>query len=230
MQSPLFPRFREDTPTFDDVHVEMRPLLSLLFRALEFGAVKNHAYFDEISDGEKPRPYVREIIVKDHAHRHLRDHGVSVEEDHLWVLQEPLRALAVRYNDTHLRVLKAKNGRVPGCGNQRIRRRFYNQWPSHYQDLDGEIVTTKWNLLLLWDFDAAFNIGKVWLAFPVRAGSRSADVVCAWMEEIQHPATDIVIPIEDPKIAAQDERDLRSLLEEKPKDQEERDDEASSSA
>lgn len=230
MQQPFPPSFWKPSqrpPSFHEVQSELRDLLALLFRALEFGAVKNHAYFDELSDGERPRPHVREMVVRDHAARHLRDHKISVEED-LTIFSEALRALVVRHKGTHLRVLKARNGIVPGCGLSKPRRRFYNQSPTSYKEQDGTFVSTKWNLLLLWDFDSVFNIGKVWLVFPTRAALRSAEVGYAWIEELQHPVTNIQIPAPDPDSAAQDEQELRDLLDDKGENEEKRDDEAES--
>ena len=79
---------------------------------------------------------------------------------------------------------------MPGCGESLQRRQFYNQEPSKYIDSQsGLIRQTKLNLLGLWDFDSNFNLSQLWRCCPMRAGTRTAEVMTHWHEPVPHPAT-----------------------------------------
>src|SRR5262249_21859834 len=141
------------------------------------------------SDNERPRPHIREMILRDQAKRYLQQHHFVIEDEEVSIGNEPLAALLIRCGSVQIRILKGRGGLIPGCGESKGRRSFYNQRPSTYLDpRTNRARTTKLNLVLIWDFDCHFNISELWLACPLRAGEKSADVLTQWLEPIPHPA------------------------------------------
>jgi hypothetical protein len=198
-------------PTFDAALDALGPIPNLLYRALEFGTIQNRTYWDQLCGGERPGLHVREMLVRHQAKRFLLREQIPVEEDRFSVETEPLVALVFRYEDIAVRVLKGRNGIVPGCGRSRNRRRFYNQVPQLFLDKSRKARKTKLNLLVLWDFDGSFNLNQLWLACPISAGRTAAQVRCLWTQSIpfavgQIPTASQVQPGDD---------DLRSLLEDR---------------
>ena len=182
-----FPRFHATVSALGDIP-------ALLYRALEFGTGINREFFEKLSQNEKPRPHIREMIVRDQAKQFLRRNDFSVDEEPVSVGNEPLAALVIRLGPVQIRVLKASGGVVPGCGTSDRRRSFYNQYREVYQDRLGKVRETRLNLLVLWDFDSLFNLHQLWMACPMRGGERSADVLLYWHEKLEHPAEVPVIP------------------------------------
>jgi hypothetical protein len=151
--------------------------------------------------------------VRHQARRFLEANNIAVtDEEPLTMQYEPLIALVLTYKNICIRVLKGKRGVVPGCGRSKARRRFYNQRPSLLRLDDGTVFESKWNLLFLWDFDAAFNVSKVWLVFPIQGGSKPADVRYWLHEEIKHPATSTPVQYPEPATAVNPDDELRRLL------------------
>jgi hypothetical protein len=189
MQTMLFQHSAsDDVPGFPQVLSALGTIPAILYRALEFGTAQNRAYFETLSENEPPRLHVREMIVRDMAKRFLERSEFVVEEDRLMVGSEPLVALVLRWNGIQIRILKGKNGVLPGCGRSVNRKRFYRQLPSTYLDDAKRPKRSKLNVVLLWDFDAVFNLKKLWLVCPRTAGARAHDVTWFWHESIPHPA------------------------------------------
>jgi hypothetical protein len=176
-------------PTFAQTISALGNMPAISYRALEFGRAPNRTFFETLSQKERPRPHVREIIVRDQAKRFLERNDFQVDEESVTVGNEPLSALVVRCGIIQIRVLKGAGGIVPGCGESFRRRHFYNQRPDLYIDRKGQTRQTRLNLLALWDFNTVFNLDKIWLVCPMRAGETSADVLWHWHEPIPHPAT-----------------------------------------
>jgi hypothetical protein len=174
-------------PSFELTMAALGQIPEFLFRALEFGTSQNRSFFETLSEGEAPRSHLREMIVRDQAKRFLERNEFHVDDDPLAVGNEPLSALVLRCGPVQVRVLKSADGLVPGCGGSFRRRRFYNQASDYYRDARGKTQKTKLNLLFLWNFDATFNLGQVWLTCPIRAGETSEEVVSHFHEPIPHP-------------------------------------------
>jgi hypothetical protein len=173
MQTMLFQHSAsDDVPGFPQVLSALGTIPAILYRALEFGTAQNRAYFETLSENEPPRLHVREMIVRDMAKRFLERSEFVVEEDRLMVGSEPLVALVLRWNGIQIRILKGKNGVLP----------------STYLDDAKRPKRSKLNVVLLWDFDAVFNLKKLWLVCPRTAGARAHDVTWFWHESIPHPA------------------------------------------
>lgn len=223
LQLPLLQPDSGKFPSFKQAVDALGIVPEILYRALEFGTSQNRLFFEQLSEKERPRPHIREIIVRDQAKRFLQRNDFQVEDEVINVGGEPLAALLTRWGPVQIRTLKAISGLVPGCGDSFKRRRFYNQLPDLYLGRDGKTRQTRLNLLFLWDFDPTFNLGNVWLSLPLRAGENSADVVTFWHEPLPHPAT--LAPDVKAGTARQEAEDeLEKLLrddEQKPEDEEE---------
>jgi hypothetical protein len=152
------------------------------------------------------------MLVRDQAKRHLISNGLTVKEERFQILPEPLISLLILANGYAIRVLKGKDGIIPGCGLSGRRRKFYNQASMRYLDPSGKIAQTHTNLILLWDFNTAFGIQAVWLACPQIAGARSQDVVLAWKESIQNPVVEASALVSEKSIPDDTDRQLEALL------------------
>jgi len=200
-------------PSFERTRSALGQIPEFLFRALEYGTSQNRLFFETLSENERPRPHLREMIVRDQGRRFLERNNFQVDDELVSVGNEPLSALLLRCGPVQLRVLKSVDGLPPGCGDSLRRRRFYNQAGDLYRDRNGETRSTKLNLLFLWNFDQAFNLGQVWLACTLRAGETSADVVTHFNEPLPHPSTSLTQPSAE-KAIKQAEDDLERLLKE----------------
>lgn len=180
----------EPLPHFEEVTRVLDSFLWLLYESLEAGATICRRYYEELSDGELPEPYLREMMVRAQAKRYLARNGLhakNIRERGFNLASEPLLSMLIHYKGFAIRVLKAKGGIPPGCGRSRRRKDFYNQVPIAYLGDDRKPSYSKTNLLLLWDFSSRFGIASVWVACPEVAGARSQDVVLAWRELIPNP-------------------------------------------
>ena len=199
-------------PSFARVMEDVAPLTQLIFRSLEIGTEGCRKYYDEQCGGEPPSSHLREMIVRDQAKRHLTGTGLLVKEERFQMPSEPLISLLILANGYAIRVLKGKDGIIPGCGISARRRKFYNQVAMRYLDLNGQVKGTHTNLILLWDFNPAFGIQAVWLACPQVAGARSQDVVLAWKERIQSPVIEAVTSSPDSDTHEDVDHELEVLL------------------
>jgi hypothetical protein len=199
-------------PSFARVMEDIAPLTRLIFWSLEIGTEGCRKYYDEQCGGDPPSSHLREMIVRDQAKRHLIGGGLLVKEERFQMPSEPLISLLILASGYAIRVLKGKDGIIPGCGLSARRRKFYNQVPMRYLDTDGAIKGTHTNLILLWDFNAAFGIQAVWLACPQVAGARSQDVVLAWKESIQNPVVEAAAAAVDPETHEEVDHELEVLL------------------
>lgn len=196
---------------------EVESLMRLLYESLDAGTTVCRKYYDDNCDGENPEAHLREMIVRDQAKRYLIKNGLRVtevkERRGLRLATEPLISLLLHYKGFALRVLKAKKGVPPGCGLSKRRREFYNQASVRFLDDDGKPVGSKTNLLVLWDFAPSFGIGRVWLACPEVAGSRSQDVVLAWQELLPSPVVQAAKVQDVPMGTAENEQIAEQELE-----------------
>jgi hypothetical protein len=187
----------EPLPSFSETIGDLESFMTLLYQALEAGAVICRRYYDELCGGESPEAYLREMVVRGQAKRYLKENGLhvkSIKERGFSLASEPLLSLLVHHRGYAIRVLKAKHGIAPGCGKSKRRRDFYNQVSVAYVGDDGKPAHSNTNLLVFWDFSPKFGIASVWLACPEVAGSRSQDVVLAWQELMPSPVVKAAQP------------------------------------
>ena len=171
------------------------PLVAQVYESLEAGATVCRRYYEELSGGMRPEPYLREMMIRSQAKQYLTQSGLEVRdirEPKLNLATEPLLSLLIHCKGFAIRVLKAKRGISPGCGRSKRRKNFYNQVPVTYINEAGKPASSKHNLLVFWDFSSSFGVGSVWLACPEIAGARPQDVVLAWQELIPNPVTQTV--------------------------------------
>lgn len=215
LQLPLLRCINGKAPSFQKTLAALGELSTYFYEAMEFGSTHVHQYFEKQSDNEKPRPHIREMILRDQAKRYLQRHHFVIEDEEISLGNEPLAALLVRCGPVQIRILKGRGGLIPGCGESIGRRSFYNQRSSTYMDpRTRRARVTKLNLVLIWDFDPHFNISQLWLACPLRAGEKSADVLTQWLEPIPHPAViaaHVPVSSDDAQQKADDE--LERLLD-----------------
>ena len=188
LQLNLLPPTAPVRPSFARTLSALGEIPAYLYRALEFGTERNRTFFKELSQNERPRPHIRESIVRDQGKRFLERNRFQVEEEAIVLGSEPLSALILRCGLIQIRVLKGPEGIVPGCGTSMRRRRFYNQQSDLYIDRSGGTRQTKLNLICLWEFDRNFNLAGLRLVYPIRAGEASADVLTEWNEPLPYPA------------------------------------------
>jgi len=185
----------ESLPSFRDVASVLGPLVSQIYESLDAGAAVCRRYYEELSSGVRPEPYLREMMIRSQAKLYLTQSGLQVKdirEPKLNLATEPLLSLLMHYKGFAIRVLKAKRGISPGCGRSKRRKNFYNQVPVSFINEEGKPASSKHNLLVFWDFTSTFGVGSVWLACPAVAGARPQDVVLAWQELIPNPVTQTV--------------------------------------
>jgi hypothetical protein len=182
----------EPLPSFREVMAVLGPLVPQVYESLEAGAAVCRRYYEELSAGVRPEPYLREMMIRSQAKLYLTQSGLQVKgirEPKFNLASEPLLSLLIHYQGFAIRVLKAKRGISPGCGRSKRRKNFYNQVPVSYINEEGKPTASKYNLLAFWDFSSTFGVGSVWLACPEVAGARPQDVVLAWQELIPNPVT-----------------------------------------
>ena len=169
---------------------------------MEFAVAKNQEYFEKLCDRERPESHIREMIVRHQAKRYFKRLDARVEEepdDGLNLINQPLLALNLRLGPVALRILKGREGAVPGCGHSVARSRFYGQFSARHIDANRQIHETKLNLLVLWDFDKKFNLDQLWLACPPKGGFSAQDVECYWNKPLPHAAAIQTTPTAPPR-------------------------------
>ena len=110
----------EPLPSFSDVMKDLQSFIRLLYESLDAGATICRRYYDEFCEGDKPEAYLREMMVRGQSKRYLNKNGLQVKkirERGFSLASEPLISLLIHYKGFALRVLKAKQGIPPGCGN-----------------------------------------------------------------------------------------------------------------
>ena len=222
-------------PSFEATAKSLKPIIPAFWRAMEFAVAKNQEYFEKLCDKEKPASHIREMIVRHQAKRYFKRLDVRVEEEPdngFNLINQPLVALNLRLGPVALRVLKGRDGAVPGCGYSVARKRFYGQFPTRHIDANHQIRETKLNLLILWNFDKEFNLDQLRLACPQKGGFRAQDVECYWNEPLPHAAaiqaepSDTPEPLHGKPLNDTVERDLEDLLRGQDEDQQEESSEA----
>src|SRR3979411_1922880 len=89
-------------PSFEQTRSALGIAPQILFRALEFGTSQDRIFFEKLSENERPRPHIREMIVRDQGKRFLERNNFQVEEESISVGNEPLAALVVRFGPVQI--------------------------------------------------------------------------------------------------------------------------------
>lgn len=185
-QATLLP-LPADLPAFQDAlnHLGSVPLVA--YQCLEKGASKTASYRDAECPNERLDDGLAAGILRFHTLRELKGMGIEAREDEDWSLDWlPFLGISFHYNGYHVRILKGSGGCLPGCGTSERKKSFYSQISTMYL-VGNKPARTTANLLLLWDFDAAYGLAGLWLALPAVAGVRAGEVSAFWVEKLPHP-------------------------------------------
>jgi hypothetical protein len=188
MQITLLP-LPPELPTFEQALADLGQVPSILYRGLEHAAFKTASFRDEECPDEPLDCGLSATLVRFHSTRFLRREGIDAQQDEFkWTFDRlPFLGISFYFDRVHVRILKGRGGCPPGCGGSRKKARFFNQVQSMYL-VKAKPLRTRYNLIVLWDFDVAYGLAKLWLALPARSGRRSQDVCMFWCEPIPNPA------------------------------------------
>ena len=170
-------------PTSTAVLAEIPELVPVLYKALESGTHAMRSFFED--DKAKPDAFLAPALVRYYAKKFLSSNGV--EETELDVEDIANNGLSLMHNSYHLRILKSDNGQLPPPGDSERKQKFYSQQMTLGVRPSG--VATTLNLVVLWDFDAAYNLRQLWLSCPKAGGIGKASVEEHWSVALPHPAT-----------------------------------------
>jgi hypothetical protein len=174
------------------VLARLRPLVPLLYRAVEAGIGESLSFF-----GMREQPICSVLqpnLVRWKAKQILDEagHMTRLEEDNVTPIglrfeRIPIanNGLQLSFNNLFLRILKADGGGVPLAGSSRARQIYYHQLA-----LFGEAVDLL-KLLVLWDADGAGLAGELVLVCPKRSAETRDSLEVHWMVPIPHPAEDV---------------------------------------
>jgi hypothetical protein len=178
-------------PTFTEVLADLEDLPALLYECVEAGAIRGRTVALEERFGDDPLdPWLVSTVLRGRIRKMLKKRGVDSTSDGPFNLSsQPLIGLLFHFKGYSFRILKAVNGRAPGTGASRPRKKFYDQVPMKYRSKDGQILTSKLNLLVLYDEDKN-GASKLILACPSIGAKFSYEVAYYWIETLPYPATE----------------------------------------
>jgi hypothetical protein len=181
----------EALPSPESALKELVRVPEILYRGLEYAAYKTNAFKDaEFPTKKKLDVGLSASIFRAHAIAFLRGEGLDAQEDGCnWQFNDlPFLGISFYYNGFHVRILKGPEGKLPGCGRSRRKKKFYDQLVTNYL-IGNKPMRTKANFVVLWDFTpGAYALAQLWLALPAKGGQRVQDVSAYWCEPLAHPA------------------------------------------
>jgi hypothetical protein len=171
-----------DIPDPKSIIERILPLVPVTYGSLEVGAAKAHHYFFE-AERVEPDGHLFSAIVRNHARRHLIEHGrLNVEFDYEELANG---GLEITYQDLRFRLRKAFRGGAPQPGS-------FAMETFHAQTLFGALPES-WrpNLYILWDvLRPAWTLAPdLYLACPKQARLRFPNVAdCHWLVKLPNVA------------------------------------------
>jgi hypothetical protein len=189
MQSSLI-QLPGDLPTFEAALAALDHVPTILYSGLEHAAFKTSEYRESECPKRKLEAGLAATILRFQAMEYFRREGLDTvyPDGCRWSLRNlPFLGIGFYYKQVHVRVLKGPNGNLPGCGRSHQKKKYFDQLQSNYL-IGNEPMRTKYNLIVLWDFDSAYGLAKLWLALPAKGASRAEHVRSFWIEAIPHPA------------------------------------------
>ncbi len=162
-------------PSFERTLSALGDIPSILYRAVEFGTAQNREFFERMSENERPRPHIREMIVRDQAKRFLQRNDFQVEEDAVTVGNEPLSAPDRPLWTGPSPGAQGSRGVVPAVAEILLRRRrFYNAnlrfVPCSQRQNGTDEAKPPSSLGFRFGFQP---LNQLWLACPMRGGETS---------------------------------------------------------
>jgi hypothetical protein len=211
MQITILP-LPDGLPDFTTSLAALNRVPATLYNGLEHAAFKTSSFREVECPGERLDGGLSASLFRFHGIRHLHKEGIEAAADEFkWTFDRlPFMGISFHYEQLHVRVLKGPGGSLPGCGNSKKKVRFYGQIPTMYL-IGTKPTRTKANLVVLWDFDEAYGLAKLWLALPAVGGARPQDVSAYWCEPIPHPADGFGAPPPPPPPPPDD--DLSKLIQ-----------------
>lgn len=161
----------------------------------------------------------------------LRIYGIDVFEDPesdatLGLKQLPQNGIEGTHGAYRFKVRRSRDGSVPPAGDSERLQRFYNQGQMVLPGFDeGEDAATRhFNVLFLWNFDAAYGEFKLNLAMPISCGGAYGKVMVHFNVPVPNPRREeearaksdtlvtpeeLAITLQDIEVSAVDEEGVR---------------------
>jgi len=187
-QQPHLLPLPNDLPTFQTALQNFEHLPDYLYGALEAAASKCRDYKDAEFPKTKFDAHVAAAMFRAQSIKYLRDKGIDAREDGCyWAFNNlPFAGISFYYKNQHVRILKGRDGVLPGCGRSGTKKKFYGQVPTKYL-VGNKPMRSDANFVVLWDFATGYALEKLWLVLPAKGGARSDDVSAYWQEALPHP-------------------------------------------
>lgn len=147
---------------------DLARVITTIYTALDSGIFKAREFFQkqENEDEKKVDRYLAPNIVRFHAVRYLRRAGQDAYDDNeneMNMSLIPNNGIHVNYGRYKIKILKSNKGDLPIPGHSLSRRNFYDQPFLRYVD-NEDFLDIK--LILLWNVDQSYTLGKLSLACP----------------------------------------------------------------
>jgi len=104
-----------------------------LYQAAEDAAFKTSHFRNQECPGEKLDCGLSACLFRFNVLRTLKSNGVETETDEgEWTLDSlPFLGMSFLFEDQHVRILKGRNGELPGCGTRISDADFTTNWQNH---------------------------------------------------------------------------------------------------
>lgn len=166
---------------------DLAPIIPVVYEGLEQGTFKALEFFDGLDEAYR-RPidsHLAAYLTRFYTRIRLKEKGQEVEngEDckEYSLKYVPNCGLYLGYQQYKIKIFKSKNGEVPTPGNSIKKQGFYEQMQL-FSEIDG--VEPHWNLILLWDVSAPYNLKSLSVACPQAGGRTRNSVIMHWHEPI----------------------------------------------
>lgn len=194
-------------PSPEDVLKDLSAFFPVGHAALDHGLYKAREFF-EAQPNEKyrvPDPYLLSHLVRYYAIQVLETAGHSIkgpddDKSYLRRIWIPNNGIFISCGHYNIRILKSDKGEPPAAGPSYRRQAYYSQlyhqMPLPFVLEDDEWVTEPTNILLLWDAEPGYKLGKISLVCPKAGGLTKDSIELYWRCVV--PESTLVRPIEMP--------------------------------
>lgn len=170
-------------PAPEKVFNELNDVLCKINVALEYGTEKAREFFETLEFEEKVTmdPFLAPHLVRYHAKKILEKMGHVITEDEGNVNLEniPNNGLSLNIGKYKLRILKSNDGGLPAPGHSQKRQHYYHQLPLELFHTGAD--SQKTNLILLWEVNSEFRLGRLSLGCPRTGGLTRESVTAYWI-------------------------------------------------
>jgi hypothetical protein len=164
----------------DKITERLKPIIPLIYEALEMGAQEARDYFEE--RGKDIEPYLASDLVRYGAKQFLISNGIeSAIEESFGMEDIPLNGLFAKYENLNIRIFKVQDCKLPTTGHSKTRKDFYQQKIPFTEDEWSDISPEHANLIILWRTDSFYHIGESFeLICPKNGGYRKEMLEYHW--------------------------------------------------